>query len=475
MKKDNKLKRISNASDPKLNKNVINKPKDPMLNSLFKGQKFIDFQEPIQNISHIKETNIPDFSAESYYQTGNFKLEQIEIKEEEPVESNFDLKQSIINEYLKRGNYSCDTDHLQTNYTSPLKENEKVSKILTTEMIQSEEFLNFINETENSNLEFLKTLYRLKSSEREITHRKRESYSFVNTIKDEARYNLENRYSKENNEEKENNGANTARKVEGNFKTYKKEATTYTYKNNNFTDKLNKDSDNNKTQNDKTSNFTRNVINVSSKSILPSNINDLNKLAKSTNINKNKSAINIRETSYTNIKKKTVKIATKKNLMSLKDLQMDLSKLSQNTFYKNEEIVNYSSKPIENQQTKDIPTVEIDLFGNHDIKEEDLSGTTMQLYPIYESGNFEIKNNETLINPQLDFSVDKFTYTSNARTELISIDNSVLNQYSSEMNKKQNQTTYMPTQYGSNNTERENTLNLSKFTNFSGFSQQYKK
>jgi hypothetical protein len=148
--------------------------------------------------------------------------------------------------------------------------------------------------------------------------------------------------------------------------------------------------------------------------------------------------------------------------MSLNDLKADLSKLSSN-YNKNEDMVNYASKP----NTKEIPIVEIDLFGS---EEADIS--KVQLFPIYESGDFSIKHEETYATPniQLDLSMFKNTYTSNLKTELISVDNSVLNQYTSERNKKQNQTTYIPTQYGTNNTEKDSTLNLSKFTDFLGTS-----
>jgi hypothetical protein len=458
MKKVNNIKKNPKAPETKTNpstKIITNRKTDPMLNSLFKGQKFIDFQEPIQSICHIKETHVSeDIPSTLDYCTESFLGDNNEIKEnqvEASIPSN-DNKLKILNEYLKRGNYSGDTGNLQTNYTSPQK------KVLTTEMIQSEEFLDFINETENNNLEFLKTLYRLKSADREVTHRKRESYSFVNTIKDEARYNLESRY-------KENNDSviNSARKVDV-FKSYKKEA--YVTQRSSNPNKIEKNSV------IKLEKFNTRNSNISSKSIIS------NKLTKSTNINKNNSALNIRDTSYVNTtsKKNSVKLKNKPNLMSLKDLQVDLSKLSSNVCYKNDEIVNYGTKPLDNQNsTKEIPIVEIDLFG--DDPEPDVSKNTLQLFPVYESGDFQFKQDDTYGTPniQLDLSLFKNTFSSNLKTELASIDNSVLNQYTSERNKKQNQTTHIPTLYGTNNTDKDTTLNLSKFTNFLGMSQQFVK
>jgi hypothetical protein len=157
--------------------------------------------------------------------------------------------------------------------------------------------------------------------------------------------------------------------------------------------------------------------------------------------------------------------------MSLKDLQADLSKLSSNICYKNEEIVNYASKPVDQ---KEIPIVEIDLFG--DVDEPDITKSTLQLFPVYESGDFLIKHEDTYATPniQIDLSMFKNTFSSNLKTDNISVDNSELNQYTSERNKKQNQTTHIPTQYGTN-TDKDSTLNLSKFTNFLGLSQQFSK
>jgi hypothetical protein len=574
---------------PKQTPKTEKKINDPFLNSLFKGQKFIDFQEPLQDtIKPIKCFSAGKTKSNELcelYQTDEVVLEQIdicefddtsenksssspEIKRRESVASgndafqislmesesiykkskyfqNLDMplqsmrnnlltpqkkeeetKDNLLDSYLKKmadkGSQPNSLD-MRTNFTSPTRGSVVIQQPKQNDNKDSNFFnsdFSKLDDEEYNNLDFIKTLQRLKSEQREReSSRGYYNNSFVNNttkvVEQEIKKdNTENKinqldvinYDSEsfsvclykdllaggvlNQNDQVKRGDNRSRSIVDSKSSFldkpqlsiisEKKVKTTSIKNNVVSSKNNISHCGDKSYNNNSKNKNNSIGSISFE----------NKI--------NKSSLN-------KAPEKAKKKKIKNEIKTIAELNSELLKLSTKPSQLNTaELVNYGSKPtfVDNQKSKDalansqqkeitsVPVVEIDLFSdeplieNNDLVQSNLNPN--QLYPVIESGDFQLKIEDLGPNTSIVSNIHslKNTYMmSNSKADFVSVaDSSVINQINSCL--QQNQSTNINNAiYGTNNTNVDKsknefgfgTLNFSKLTNFVDMSHQYSK
>jgi hypothetical protein len=555
MSMDQKVKQLP-KSDQKVS--------DPMLNSLFKGQKFIDFQEPLQDsIKPIKCMSDGKSKLSELYNTEDVVLQQIDlgdIEEEarmrdtiqmenkenasdegslkesganEKVESIYKKskyfqnleypmqamrntvqtpqkeetgeKENLFNSYLKKMNdkgSQGNSQDLRTNFTSPAR--EPIKQVNTDSFKPLDELLQ-LGDEEYHNIDFIKTLQRLKSEQKEReSGRRYYNNSFVNNVtKKEEEIKADN--CLDNKFEVIDYGSETfsvclykdllnngTLNINDPVKNKDNKSRSIVETRNSYLDKRTPMSE----QKSSMTNLTKSSISkLDDKSLNSSNI----KVNKNTSISSQRYDNKSKETLHPKDKVKKRK-TIKNEIKTIAELNKDLLKIS--TGYKpsasqinSTELVNYGSKPtfVDDKKTHVnssmssqtgiplVPTVEIDLFSdemvieNNDLVQSGL--TPGQLYPVYEDSDFKLKIEDlsdtcSLSNVE---SIKKF-FIRDSKNEFAVNDSSII-QLNSNFNVKQNQSTCLNnfTNDKFKETGEFGSLNLSKFTNFVDMSQQHSK